>query len=164
MPLNRSRRIGIAVRNWSSEESVYVWRWAKKYFIKVRSPCMFRDSACAVSMPLYIAPDASPRGAARVACTLFSSSRYSPCTLASARHSLRACCQTPTRGCTNRISGMNASGRQPSSRLCDIHGRFRAVFDVSRTTRSAPLATTFPEGHVCTVAACLPRTATAGTT
>jgi hypothetical protein len=36
MPSTRPRRVAIAVRSWASEESVFVWTWAQKYFIRVR--------------------------------------------------------------------------------------------------------------------------------
>lgn len=33
--MGRPRRVAIAVKTWSGEECVFVWNWAKKYFIQV---------------------------------------------------------------------------------------------------------------------------------
>lgn len=59
--MGRARRVAIAVKTWSGEECVFVWNWAKKYFIQVRQlhqlcvwHTLHRPHAAAVLMSLVI--------------------------------------------------------------------------------------------------------------
>lgn len=49
--MGRARRVAIAVKTWSGEESVFVWNWAKKYFIQVRLSRGFRLNFSCIRAP-----------------------------------------------------------------------------------------------------------------